>query len=118
MKVADGLQLTTMIGYHFWGGLIELGETYNQHILSNLDKHRLARVRIPQSKFIWEYVASEFMLDVFQRLGGSEALHVIHPISDNAQFQVKHEDLGNFVLQVNVCPQKGGDIFHDSALKR
>ena len=24
MKVADGLRLTTMIGYHFWGGLVEI----------------------------------------------------------------------------------------------
>lgn len=114
MEIANETRLTTMIGYHFWSGLIDLGQTGNRHIIENLSEHKLRPPPAQQSALIWKYVASEFMQDVYTRLGGMEALNVLHPISDTAQFLVKRDDCGTYVLQVNVCTLKGGNIFLDS----
>jgi FkbM family methyltransferase len=114
MEIAEQSRCTTMIGYHFWNGLIELGQTGNRHIVENLAGHSLRRSPAPQSALVWKYVASEFMQDVYARLGGSETLNIVHPISDNAQFLVKRGDFGTYVLQINVCTLKGGNIFLDS----
>lgn len=114
MEIAAQSRCTTMIGYHFWDGLIELGQTRNRQIIKNLNKHRLRPPAAKQSALVWKYVASEFMQDVYARLGGTEALNVIHPISDNAQFLVQRDDCGSYVLQVNVNTLKGGNIFLDS----
>lgn len=113
MEIAEQNRLTTMIGYHFWNGLAELGPTGNQHILDHIAQHALRKGAPPQSRLIHKYVASEFMQEVYERLGGKEQLQVIHPISDAAQFLARREDLGEYVLQVNVCRLKGGDIFRD-----
>jgi len=113
MEIAEQNRLTTMIGYHFWNGLAELGASGNQHILENIDQHALRVGAPPQSRLIHKYVASEFMQEVYERLGGKEKLQVIHPISDAAQFLAERDGLGEYVLQVNVCRLKGGDIFRD-----
>lgn len=113
MEIAEENRLTTMIGYHFWHGLAELGASGNQHILDNITQHALRKGAPPQSRLIHKYVASEFMQEVYERLGGKEQLQVIHPISDAAQFLARREGLGEYVLQVNVCRLKGGDIFRD-----
>jgi FkbM family methyltransferase len=113
MEIAEQSRLTTMIGYHFWHGLVELGSSGNQHILDNIDRHALRKGAPPQSRLIHKYVASEFMQEVYEQLGGKENLQVIHPISDAAQFLARREGLGDYVLQVNVCRLKGGDIFRD-----
>lgn len=111
MEVAEETRLTTLAGYHFWSGLVELGRTGNQHIIDNLSEHEVRHPPVKQSPLIRKYVASEFMLDVYSRLGGKEKLQVIHPISDTAQFLANREDSGKYVLQVNVCALKGGEIF-------
>ena len=113
MEIAEQNRLTTMIGYHFWNGLVELGASGNQHILDNITQHTLRKGAPPQSRLIYKYVASEFMQEVYQRLGGKEQIQVIHPISDAAQFLARREGPGEYVLQVNVCRLKGGDIFRD-----
>lgn len=113
MEIAEQNRLTTLIGYHFWNGLVELGASGNQHILEHLDEHTLRVGAPPQSRLIHKYVASEFMQEVYERLGGMEKLQVIHPISDAAQFLAPCDGLGEYVLQVNVCRLKGGDIFRD-----
>jgi FkbM family methyltransferase len=113
MEIAKENRCTTMIGYHFWNGLIELGKTGNRHINDNLEEHTLKFSNTKDSKLIWKYVASEFMQDVYTRLGGTEHLNIIHPVSDNAQFFVLRDDPGIYVLQVNVSPLKGGNIFLD-----
>jgi len=113
MEIAEENRLTTLIGYHFWHGLVELGASGNQHILDNIDQHALRTGAPPQSRLIHKYVASEFMQEVYARLGGKEKIQVIHPISDAAQFLAPRDGLGQYVLQVNVCRLKGGDIFRD-----
>jgi len=113
MEIAEQNRLTTLIGYHFWNGLVELGASGNQHILDHLDQHMLRVGAPPQSRLIHKYVASEFMQEVYERLGGKEKLQVIHPISDAAQFLAPRDGIGEYVLQVNVCRLKGGDIFRD-----
>ena len=116
MEFAEKSRYTTMIGYHFWNGLIELGTTGNRHIIENLKKHRLRPPVAVQSALIWKYVASEFMKNVYTRLGGPEDLNIIHPISDNAHFLVRRNEneCGIYVLQINVTVIKGGNIFLDA----
>ncbi len=114
MEIAEKSRYTTMIGYHFWDGLIELGLTGNRHIIENLNEHSLRPPVAQQSALIWKYVASEFMKDVYTRLGGTEALNIIHPISDNAHFLVRRNECGIYVLQINVTVLKGGNIFLDA----
>lgn len=113
IKIAKDNRLTAMIGYHFWDGLIELGSTKNSHILENIDQHSLSKSLAQGSPLIYRYVASEFMLEVYQKLAGAEPLNVIHPISDSAQYAVDRQGDGTFVLQVNTCVLKGGKIFLD-----
>lgn len=113
MEIAQQERLTTMIGYHFWHGLVDLGPSGNKHILDNLDQHKLREGAPPQSRLVHKYVASEFMQEVCTRLGSKEKLKVIHPISDAAQFLAERSDIGKYVLQVNVVPGKGGGIFLD-----
>lgn len=113
MELAAENRLTTMIGYHFWHGLIELGSTGNKHILDNLGEHKLRTGGPAPSRLIHKYVASEFMQKVYSSLGGKDQLQVIHPISDAAQFLAQRDDIGKYVLQVNVCLGKGGNIFFD-----
>jgi FkbM family methyltransferase len=113
MELATENRLTTMIGYHFWHGLIDLGSTGNKHILENLSEHKLRFGGPAPSRLVHKYVASEFMQEVYSRLGGKDQLQVIHPISDAAQFLAQRDDMGKYVLQVNVCLGKGGEIFFD-----
>ncbi|WP_454914182.1 FkbM family methyltransferase [Variovorax gossypii] len=113
IKIAKENRLTAMIGYHFWDGLIELGSTKNSHILENIDQHRLSESSAQGSPLIYKYVASEFMLEVYRKLAGTEPLNVVHPISDGAQYAVEREGDGTFVLQINTCVLKGGKIFLD-----
>ncbi|MFN7709777.1 MAG: glycosyltransferase family 4 protein [Holosporales bacterium] len=113
MDLAVKNRVTAMIGYHFWSGLIELGYTNNQHIMDNLGKHALYTPPIQKTDIVWKYVASEFMRDVYERLGGKENFNIIHPISDNAQFLAERDDFGLYVLQINVTLLKGGRIFLD-----
>jgi FkbM family methyltransferase len=114
MEIAQQSRLTTLIGYHFWHGLIELGDAGNRHIMQHLSEHRLRIAPFQQSKHIRKYVASEFMKDVYARLDGNEEIQVLHPISDAAQFLAERDDLGTYVLQINVCVHKGGRIFLES----
>lgn len=113
IEVAKEVRLTAMIGYHFWSGLVDLGITKNSHILDNLNQHRLSESLTQGSPLIHRYVASEFMLDVYRKLAGMEPLQVLHPISDSAQYATDRDGDGIFVLQINTCVLKGGQIFLD-----
>lgn len=114
MAIATESRLNTMIGYHFWSGLVELGKSGNRHILDNVTQHALTPPPFPQSRLIWKYVASEFMQQVHLALGGKEKLNVVHAVSDSAQYYAPPEPDAKYVLQINVCPLKGGEIFLES----
>ncbi|UUZ52754.1 glycosyltransferase [Massilia sp. H-1] len=111
MAIADTSRIHAMIGYHFWSGLVTLGESGNRHIMDNLAGHALTPPPLPPSRTIWKYVASEFMQQVHLALGGKEKLNVIHAVSDRAQYHAPCGTRTRFVLQINVCPLKGGEIF-------
>jgi len=113
MAIAADSRINTMVGYHFWNGLVQLGETGNRHIMDNLVTHCLVPPQFLQSSLIWKYVASEFMQKVHLALGGKEKLNVIHAVSDAAQYLSPPADDARFVLQINVCPLKGGTIFKE-----
>jgi FkbM family methyltransferase len=113
MELAVENRITTMIGYHFWNGLVDLGDSGNKHILDNIAMHKLRTGGPAPSRMVHKYVASEFMHEVYEAVGGKDQLQVIHPISDAAQFLANRDCLGEYVLQVNVVPGKGGLIFLD-----
>jgi glycosyltransferase involved in cell wall biosynthesis len=117
MRLSQSMRFRAMVGYHFWNGLIELGETRNQHIRDNLEKHSLATFKEGPSDTVIRYVASEFMHDVYRELGGSDSLEIIHPVSDPSQFMAQRTGAGKFVLQVNIATLKGGRIFQSAVRK-
>ncbi|UUZ47146.1 hypothetical protein LP420_27070 [Massilia sp. B-10] len=106
MAIADTSRIHAMIGYHFWSGLVTLGESGNRHIMDNLAGHALTPPPLPPSRTIWKYVASEFMQQVHLALGGKEKLNVIHAVSDRAQY---HAPCGRTRLRpANQCmPAQG-----------
>jgi glycosyltransferase involved in cell wall biosynthesis len=114
MELSRTMRFQALIGYHFWSGLIDLGETGNQHIRKNLDKHQLSRSRQKPADTVIKYVASEFMSDVYSELGGTDSLEIIHPASDPSQFMAHRDGIGDYVLQVNICTLKGGRIFQSA----
>ncbi|WP_082028777.1 glycosyltransferase family 4 protein [Xanthomonas sacchari] len=111
IRLADALRTTAMVGYHFWNGLIELGGSGNQHIAEHIGQHALAPAQPSRSGLVWKYVASEFMRDIYNALGGKEALNIVHPVPDQAQFMVERDGSARHVAQVNVCALKGGHVF-------
>src|SRR6185295_10561596 len=64
-------------------------------------------------RFVKSYVASEFMLEVYRRLGGRSPFDVHHPISDPSHYMLDAPPAGDKVVQINVAEGKGGRIFLD-----
>src|SRR5262249_8228889 len=74
-------------------------------------QHKLASIpNEMKAKQVTRYVASEFMADVYQRLGGTLPLAIYHPISNPAHYAIDQVHLGDFVLQINIAALKGGQI--------
>lgn len=114
-KVAGEARVPSLIGFHFWTGLVQLGPTGNRSILDNLRWHALGEP-LPKSEISTSYVVSEFMNDVYKRLGGTSDLEVFHPTPDPAHYLVTREDSsGDAVVQFNVAPGKGGEVFLELA---
>lgn len=117
------LRVPCLIGYHFWTGLVELGQTENTNIRKNIEKHRLfnlqssAKPDAPQQCI--KYVASEFMLDVLRDLGSRESFEVIHPIPNAGSFSRSKEpndsDEPGYILLMNSHPKKGGYLLEELA---
>ena len=110
-KCARETRTPALIGYHFWDGLVNLGATRNKNILKHLHLHTLADQQ-PRASHIRKYVASPFMLDITRRLGASTHPVVIPPLSlINYTASPINDARRNCVLQLNITPLKGGDIF-------
>ena len=108
----EGIQVIS--GYHFWTGLIHLGKTGNFEILKNIHEHSLENANKGDfNPFEQKYVVSNFMLDVYRKLGGKENLIVLNPIIDEdivGKYAAKPE---GWITQLDVSVGKGGRIFCD-----
>jgi len=112
---AASARVPVLIGYHFWNGLVRLDrETKNTHVLDWIDRHKPVEALLKKyPRYVKSYVASEFMLDVYRRLGGRGAFEVHHPISDPSHYMLDAPPAGDKVVQINVAEGKGGRIFLD-----
>lgn len=103
------------VGYHYWYGIVHLDPvTHASNILQNIDKHKLDDEYIElQSHGIKTYIVSEFMNSIIKKLGGQEISNIIYPISDEQHYKVKdyNPNERNYIAQINIHPNKGGDIF-------
>lgn len=111
-RIAKQYRIPCLVGFHFWNGLVDLGIPGNKHIIQNIKWHKIHET-VPQSRDIVQYVASEFMLEVYQTLGGNKPLEVFHPVSDPSHYSLMAEEHHNpkFVVQVNLAEGKGGETF-------
>lgn len=113
-EVASRYRITSLMGYHFWSGLVQLGDTGNRKMLANIQRHKLAPDQPSVSKgLVTRYVASEFMADVYRSIGGCDPLKVLYPLSDPSQFMVTDTRRPHYVLCLNANPAKGGEILLD-----
>ncbi len=113
IKVATKRNINSLIGFHFWEGLINLNKkTSHRGIIKNIKKHSISNPEYVVSKYIYKYVASNFMLDVYKKLGGKEDLDLIYPIPSQSHFLSKSYKQ-EYILQINIHPLKGGEIFYD-----
>jgi glycosyltransferase involved in cell wall biosynthesis len=114
-SAAAAARVPVLIGYHFWNGLVQLDrETKNTHILDWIERHKPVETLLKKyPRYVKSYVASEFMLDVYRRLGGRGAFDVHHPISDPSHYLLDAAPAGDKVVQINVAEGKGGRIFLD-----
>lgn len=110
------LRIPALIGFHFWSGLIELFNNSNTSILSNADKHRAILPRIA-TKNIRRFVASKFMNEVYKTVSSSSDIDVISPVPLKINYcpsicQSVPPVTSGYVLQMNITPLKGGEIFY------
>lgn len=108
--------IPTIIGYHYWNGIVKLGETNNRDIIKNIKRHRLdteyTKFFLPH---ITSYVCSEFLNDVITLLNGNRIPNVLYPISDETSYKVDYNVDSEYITQINVHSVKGGDLFYELA---
>jgi len=113
-QIAAELGITLIEGFHFWNGLVNLANSSNSDILRNLQKHELVeRKRISEPIGSQKYLVSNFMFDIYKKLGGFEEFQVIEP---SIKLQFADEYFGapaGFVSQLDLSVGKGGHIFCD-----
>jgi len=114
IAVSIGLKLSipTLVGFHFWTDLIKLGPTFNTRIRENYKKHKLDDAWMPESRFIKYYVASDYLLEVYKNLGGKRKLEIIYPLSEIDFKRNRTREENQYILQINLCKLKGGEIFN------
>ncbi len=113
-QIAAELGITFIEGFHFWNGLVNLANSSNSDILHNLRKHELVgRKIISEPIGSQKYLVSNFMFDIYKKLGGLEEFQVIDP---SIKLQFADEYFGTpdgFVSQLDLSVGKGGHIFCD-----
>ena len=104
-------RIPALVGYHFWQGLVRLARG-NRNIRKNIAQHQPVESVLKQKPaFIQEYVASEFMLDIYNECGGRRPLAVYHPVSDPAHYLLDLPPERTKVVQINIASGKGGETF-------
>jgi glycosyltransferase involved in cell wall biosynthesis len=114
-KIAEELGVNCIVGYHFWNNFINLES--NIEILKNISKVSISDKFGSDSPNIYEYVASDFMEDVYKACGGKQKLNIIYPLSSDKDYKFIRNDKSkdSYVLQLNISDLKGGQLFFDCA---
>lgn len=104
-------RIPMIIGYHFWLGLVKLDEKlFNKDIIKNRKFHILNNFYIKnlENPLIQQYVASDFMNDVLETLGGPKIKNVIYPVSLDKEFLTEYNVNAKYVTIINL--NKGTDL--------
>ena len=117
-KIAEELRIPCMIGYHFWTNFVEISSNYN--ILQNIESAKISKNFGSETSTIYEYVASEFMEEVYRSAGGKKPINIIYPLSHSMDFISDKNPLltdDGYILIMNMAKLKGGLIFIECAKK-
>ncbi len=94
--------------FHFWNGLIKNGTLGSGPIEKLLEGIELEEeFELSESH---DYFVSQFMKNVYREIGGRRDIPILTPSMLRPFTNKKH--LTGEVLQVNLHPNKGGQIFH------
>ena len=111
-EIAIELRIPTILGYHFWGGLVKLNNDCNSDILENIKKHAIDPTYLKfKNKGITQYIASDFMNDVISSFNYPKIEQVIYPTTDDAFFKINQYNFNAaYITVVNIHRIKGGEI--------
>lgn len=114
-RACNQARVPLMTGFHFWHGAILLDSEHgNVCILDHAEKHRKDMVYEEVERLATcIYVASPFMVDVFQRVANVPMKRIIMPVPSEADCVVPFASpkTAPFVSMINVHKTKGGNIF-------
>jgi FkbM family methyltransferase len=108
-------RVPSLVGFHFWTDLIQLGASGNRDILNNLDYHKLTDEWLVERSWIRYYVASDFVHEVYMKLGGSKVLSVVYPTS--FPITLPENISPRYIFISNLASLKGGNLILDVAKK-
>jgi glycosyltransferase involved in cell wall biosynthesis len=117
-KIAEELGIPCMIGYHFWTNFIEINSNCN--ILQNIKSAKISKNFESETSTTYEYVASEFMEEVYRAAGGREPINILYPLSHSKDFIFDKNSLltdDKYILIMNMAKLKGGHTFIECAKK-
>ena len=113
-QISEEMGIILIEGFHFWYGIISLGNSFNINIIDNLEKHALThRVSSIRKEGSSKYFVSEFMREVYLAKGGDEEFEIIQPIVGNSISKSCKSKSQGFVSQLDVSIGKGGHVFCD-----
>ena len=109
--IAEIFQIPVISVYNYWDGLINLGSTQNFSMLENIGNHSLSEYSKPHP-LVSRILVSEFMLSIYQLLGGKEELVVIEPfLYPIKKFSASEYGSRSGILAINLHPAKSGEVF-------
>lgn len=104
-----------IVGFHFWTGIFmpnQEGLFENRDILDHVSRLTLDSRCQEINPRITFYVASDFMNQVINKLGGHEIQDVIYPISSEEHYKVNIRKK-KYITMININEGKGGDLLLD-----
>ena len=113
-EYAEEFDFQLVGGFHFWTGLIELGDKYNYGIAENITDHKIFSTNFDRkSPRVHRYLVSNFMLDIYTEIGGNADYRIINPILHDEFNEYPQNKSKGWVSQLDLSTGKGGHIFCD-----
>lgn len=112
IQLSSTTRVPSLIGYHFWTGLVDLHNFSNEGIVEHIRKHSLHDGPNDESNLVVRYLASEFMLDVVKGLGDTRHYQVFHPVPIEDSFKVTSSARSSLLI-MNANPKKGGGLLYE-----